>query len=159
MESLYFGSEKKLPTTEYLLYSNKEYSTSYKEKVRDKAKREFSSDFLNAKKEKENIDEARKLINECVRQIRGKVKGGRLILNRNIEYGFFRNLAAGSFIALPFSLYSIYFFTVDFSSPLAAKVEIFSSVVFGTLLLSSYPLLKFLGKNYANTLYQEYLSS
>jgi len=157
IESLYFDNERKFPTTEFLLYKNNEYSTEYKNKIREKIHRNFNNILLNQIQEKRNDKKARKLIVESVRQIRGRVKEGRLVLNRNIEFGFFRNLTAGGLIALPITAFASYFFKYPFPNQFAFNIEALSFCLFFILAVFSYPILKFLGKNYANTLYQEYL--
>jgi len=158
LETFYFQGEKNIPTTEFLLYGNEEYSLSYKEKIRRKIKKDFGTKLMDQKEEVKKMAEAKKLIIESVRQIRHKVKSGRLVLNRNIEYGFFRNLIAGGFISLPASIYGVYFFTQNYPSSLAVQVEAFFAIMLSAFILSSFHLLKFLGKNYANALFQEYLN-
>lgn len=159
LESVYFRSERSLPTTEYLLYQNDEYSTEYKEGIRERLSQDFKRNLLNPQEEKENNREARREIIEVVRLLRNKVKGGRLVLNRNIEYGFFRNLSVSCFVIFPFSLYGIYFFTKIYPSPMAVNVQIASAILSLLMILTSYFILRFLGKNYANALYQEYMQN
>lgn len=55
-----FQDELHFPTTNYLLYSNKKYTTERKEKIRYKIKTDFNIHLLSATEEKNNENEAKK---------------------------------------------------------------------------------------------------
>lgn len=91
-EDVLYSNGERLPTAELLSWENTELSSDYKDKIRQKIKTDFNIVLLSKSKAANNPDEARKRIKGAVGQIRNKVKDGRLLLDRNIEYGFWRNL-------------------------------------------------------------------
>lgn len=159
IEMLYFKSKNNFPTTDKLMYKNNDYSIQYKNKIREKIKNDFNINLLNPEEEQLDISQARKLVIESVNMIIERIKDGRLVLSRSLEYGLFRNLIGGGLIALPVSLFGVYFFSTIYISPLALKIEVFSAIFFFMLILFSYRILRNLGNDYADTLFREYLRS
>jgi hypothetical protein len=156
-ENKYFQDELNMPTTDFLLYGNEEFSSSYKDKMRNKIQNDFG---INIPKEleDENITEVRKRIVEAVGLIRNYVKDGKLLLQHNIEYGFVRNLIGGSVIGAIFSLFNIFYFTLITPK---LSITIISGVLvafFIGLLSFSKVLIQRYGKLYAKRLFQEYLT-
>ena len=91
-EDLLFSNQLYFPTTNFLMYSNKEYSNEFKNKIRQSVNADFSIKLPTADEEKKDEKVARKRIKDAIRVIIGKVEDGYLVLQHNIEYGFVRNL-------------------------------------------------------------------
>lgn len=152
-----FKNELHFPTTNYLMYADNHYTKEYKEKVRSKLKNDFN--ILLFSKYSENNDEngARKIINDAVKLIRNKVKDGRLLLQHNIEYGFIRNLIGGLVISLPMSLFNVFFFFIK-NDTIAFISSLILFSFFVLLLIFHKKILKYFAYNYADVLFNEYLS-
>ena len=103
-QRLYFKDEIKMPTTNLLLKSNNELEPSIKQKLEDKIKNKFEISLLPLNEEIADETRARKLIVTTVSQIRNLLRDNSMLLQHNIEYGFFRNLIGGSFLAFIISL-------------------------------------------------------
>ena len=153
-----FKNELYFPTTSFLLYLDNEYTAGRKEKIREKIKKDFDIELLNAENEKNDENEARKRIKEAVDLIRNKVKGGHLILQHNIEYGFVRNLIGGMIISLPVSFFSAFFFIYEKNNP-AAISSMILFLFYSFIFLTKKNTLLYFARNYANILYNEYLTS
>ncbi|MCK5022067.1 MAG: hypothetical protein KAR54_02365 [Candidatus Pacebacteria bacterium] len=152
-----FQNELHFPTTNYLLYSDKQYSKEMKEKIRSKIKIEFGLILSTPNEEKSSEVEARKRIKEAVGLIRNKVKNGHLLLQHNIEYGFVRNLIGGTIISIPFSFFNIIFFTLQ-KNMIIVIISILLLVFYLTLFIIKKNILIYFGNNYASVLFNEYLS-
>jgi hypothetical protein len=158
-EHLFFKDSLYLPTTSFLLYSDKTLSISNKKAIRAKIEAEFPIRLFSENKEAADELEARRTINDAVGHIRQKLKGGHMILKRNIQYGFWRNLIGGSVIAFANSLVNIFIF--KYFEPQSAAFWLSSTLAFiyASLLLSSKWAIGRLGRIYAKTLYEEYVIS
>jgi hypothetical protein len=157
LQDNFFQNELHFPTTEYLLYSNNKYSVDYKKKIRSKIKDDFNIDLSSRREETINENEARKKINEAVGLIREKVRNGRLLLQHNIEYGFIRNLIGGLVIAIPFSLFDFFFFTLQ-KNMIAIIISGIAFLIYFIFLTFGKTILKYYACNYADRLYYEYLT-
>src|SRR5690606_34652102 len=116
-QKLFFKDEINMPTTNFLLKSNNELEKSIKLKIEDKIKTKFDITLLSSIEESAEETRARKLIAITVSQIRNVLRDNSLLLQHNIEYGFFRNLIGGSFLAFVISL--IILFTSHFVGDIA----------------------------------------
>ncbi len=85
------------------------------------------------------------------------MKGGRLLLQHNMEYGFFRNLVGGSVVAFLFSFFSAIFFYFIYPSPMALKLSILSIGIYGAVLIFYKRILDWFGYQYAKRLIQEFI--
>lgn len=156
-QRLYFKDEINMPTTNLLLKSNNELETSIKQKLEDKIKSKFDISLLSAIEESTDEPRARKLIATTVSQIRNILRGNTLLLQHNIEYGFFRNLIGGSFLALVVSL------IIVVSSLCTEDVEtrnlgwIFTLIYLLPIVLSKVIINKY-GKYYAKILFEQFLT-
>lgn len=157
-EKFYFKGELEMPTTNFLMRTNDQYSTEYKEQIYSKIFKDFGIILLSFRAEKVNPILARKKISEAVGQIRRRVGKGVLLHQHNIEYGFFRNLIGGSFIATILSLIDILFFSFLSPNILALKISILTFILFLIPLVFSKKILSSLGTSYAKVLIQEYMS-
>ncbi len=147
-----------MPTTEFLLHKNKEYSEQFKEKIYQKIKSDFGIQLTSIAEEQKNEISSRHLIAEAVSLIRDRVKNGRLLLNRNIEYGFIRNLIGGSVIAVVVSLISLLIFSFFDKNIVAMLVSSLFIFLYAVPILFSKTLIKKHGDRYARTLFQEYIT-
>lgn len=153
----YFRDELYMPTTNYLLINNTYYPLTIKSKIRDKIAAKFQLDLLDAAEEQQNYEKARKLIATAVSQIRNTLRGNTMLLQHNIEYGFWRNLIGGSLIALFFSAIIIWYgYINDFSDQITVGLICF--IVFLIPVILSKMIIRYYGKYYAKILYEQFLS-
>lgn len=149
-----FKNRLHFPSTNFIMFGDKEYGDDFKIRLREKIKNDFSLELLNKKEELENEKEARLKIKDAVGLMINEVKDGRLLLGQNIVYGLARNLWPSSNFGLLFSI--ILFF--------ASAKNNNSIFIFSIFLISFYSLYIFLGKyvidyfsrNYAKKLIEEY---
>lgn len=158
IENKNFQGEMKLPTTNILLFSTGYYSDHYLNKIHSKINNDFKIELLSKVEETKDEQEARKKIVEAVSQIIEKVKNGRLVLQRNIDYGFFRNLTGGSMFAAFFSLLSMSFFYFIYPNSLALILSLLGFMVYGLIIFFHRKILNWLGYLYAKKLLQEYMA-
>jgi hypothetical protein len=156
-QRLYFKDEINMPTTNILLKSNNELEVSIKQKIEEKIKTKFGIDLLSSTEESSNELRARKLITTVVSQIRNVLRDNSLLLQHNIEYGFFRNLIGGSFLALAISiiLLVLSFCTQDLTTRNLGWILIivyFIPLLFSKLIINRY------GKYYAKILFEQFLT-
>ncbi|PSR51881.1 hypothetical protein AHMF7605_28635 [Adhaeribacter arboris] len=157
-ENLYFKDSLHMPTTNFLLYSTRNFSSKYKAAIRSKLKKEFSVVLSSENEEQLDEIEARRRIIEAVSYIRNKVKHGYLLLKHNIQYGFWRNLVGGSVIGLILSLINLFVFYYIEPNNLPWILSIIMCAIYSLILLSSKWVISYLGKLYAYRLYEEYMS-
>jgi hypothetical protein len=155
-QRIYFTDEMKMPTTNLLLKSNTEFETTIKQKIESKIKVMFDIDLLSIDEELINEERARKLIVTTVSQIRVCLKGNEMLLQHNIEYGFFRNLIGGSLLAVIVSIVLLIYSCLSCD----CSTEILSFVLI-TLYLIPIILSKWIinqhGKYYAKILFEQFL--
>jgi hypothetical protein len=156
-QRLYFTDEINMPTTNLLLKSNIELEMSIKQKIEDKIKSKFDINLLTSIEEAADEPRARKLIATTVSQIRNILRENTLLLQHNIEYGFFRNLIGGSFLAFVISLIIVAssHCTVDIATRnlgWTLTVIYFIPILFSKVIINRY------GKYYAKILYEQFLA-
>ncbi len=156
-QRLYFKDEINMPTTNLLLKSNTELEASIKQKIEDKIKNKFGIILLSGTDESADVLRARKLIATAVSQIRNVLRDNSLLLQHNIEYGFFRNLIGGSFLAFVISVIILihsYCFCDLTTRNLGWVLAIayFLPILFSKLIIDRY------GKYYAKILYEQFLT-
>lgn len=154
IERIVFRSGLNFPTTLLLLADNNTLSIAYKERLYDRIYRDFN---INVSRDAgESVDETKRRIRDAVGLIRGQVKDGRLLLQHNLEYGFFRNLFGGSIYASLVCLISLVIYRSE-SDRFQMYVIFFIVYIFAAFvcryLLSRY------SSSYAQQLFLEYLSS
>jgi len=156
-EKSYFKDERRMPTTNYLLFCDPAYSEQHKNRIRNKIKRDF--DISLPTKEEEAIDQdgARTRIVEVMALIRKKLHGNKFLLQHNIEYGSMRNAIGGSVIGLILSLANILFFNFIIPGELAVTLSVITFFIYLLMIISSKYIIEFYGNNYAKILYREYL--
>jgi hypothetical protein len=156
-QRLYFREELNMPTTNHLLWKNNYYDVTVKKKIRDKMDEKFGIALLSSQEEEQDETKARKLIMSSVSQIRVALKGNSMLLQHNIEYGFWRNLIGGSILAVVFSV-AIYFYgrQNDLNGLTTIGIILFSVYLIPILL--SKTIILFYGKYYSKILYEQFLS-
>lgn len=157
-EKIIFKNRLNFPTTNYLLYSNKEVSSVYKNKLRKKIFIDFKIKFPNKKNEIKNLNETRIIINDVVGLIREKIKSGRLLFIYNTQYGFFRNLIGGALIGIIISLTNILIGIFKNNETFLIYSITCLAIFLFPIVISKF-IINELGKLYADRLFSEYLSS
>lgn len=93
-----------MPSTDFLLYNDWEYSLNYKKSIYNKLELDFNIKLPSKKEQEENVIDARKRISEVMSLARKRIWNWKLLLQYNIEYWFLRNLIWWSIFAIIFSL-------------------------------------------------------
>jgi len=156
-QKVYFKDEINMPTTNLLLKSNNELEKSIKQKIEDKIKTKFDITLLSSIEESKEEPRARKLIATTVSQIRNVLRDNTLLLQHNIEYGFFRNLIGGSFLAFVISL--IILFSSQFTDDIPTRnLGLILTIIYFLPIILSKVIIDRYGKYYAKILYEQFLT-
>ncbi len=153
------SDETHMPTTSFLLHKDDEYSAEFKRIVHTRIKSDFGLEVFVISAEARDENGARKRLAEAVALIRQRVKNGRLVLQHNIEYGFFRNLIGCSVIAVLVTLLNILIFYSIAPNTLALWTSLVLLILYLLPIIFAKPMMATHGKRYARVLIQEYLSS
>jgi len=153
----YFRDEINMPTTNLLLKSNSELEPSIKQKIENKIKSKFGIVLLTSTEESADEQRARKLIATSVSQIRNVLRENTLLLQHNIEYGFFRNFIGGSFLALLQSLI-IVFFSLFNGDIITTNFGLILTIIYFIPILLSKLIINIYGKYYSKILYEQFLT-
>ena len=156
-EERLFEGGRNLPTTSFLLHLNDHFSDEYTQRLHAKIASDFRINLPTSEQEQDDVLNARKLINEAIGLIRAKVRRGNLVGQHNAEYGFWRNLAGGSVIALLLSILNSIFFLFLSYNLTALSVSLALMVIYFVFLVFAKSLIISSGNNYAKVLLQEYL--
>ena len=156
-QKFYFKDEINMPTTNLLLKSNNELEKSIKQKIEDKIKTKFDITLLSSIEESAEEPRARKLIATTVSQIRNVLRDNSLLLQHNIEYGFFRNLIGGSFLAFLISIVILISSYCSGDIPTRNLGLILTIIYFLPIILSKFIIDRY-GKYYAKILYEQFLT-
>ncbi len=153
----YFKNELFMPTTNHLLISNTYYPAIIKNKIRDRIATKFQITLSNEVEEETDQNDARKLIALAVSQIRNVLRGNTMLLQHNIEYGFWRNLVGGSFIAVIFSAIITWY---GYQNNLIDQmiVGIICLILFLLPVILSKTIIRLYGEYYSKILYEQFLS-
>lgn len=157
-EKSYFKDEKLMPTTQFLLFSDKNLSEQYKSKIRNKMETDFDIKLLSRKEEAKDIEESRTRIVETMALVRRNLHKNEFLLQHNIEYGAMRNLIGGSVIGLLICIFNIVFFKKFVVHDLAATISVFLFIFYGILIAFSKKIITFYGIRYAKIIFTEYLN-
>ena len=147
-----------MPTTDFLLFLNSEYSKEYKHSIYTRIQQDFNLQLPTEKEQKENELNSRKRIAEAMSLVRKKVGSGKLLLQHNIEYGFWRNLIGGTIFAIIFSGFDVYFaFTQSNNSILIMSIILL--IVSLILLFFNKYIIQKASALYSKVLFQEYMAN
>lgn len=97
--------ETNMPTTVFLLWSDNNLSTQFKQKVHEKVLSKYGLRLLSPTKEKDNLEEAKRTIVDAVGRMREDTREDEMLLRYNIKYGFRRNYLGASILAIVFTLF------------------------------------------------------
>jgi|GEM_PF-324615 len=156
-QKLYFKEEIKMPTTNHLLWSDTFLESTIKGKIRYKVKDKFGIELMTPVEESQAENKSRKQIVSAVSQIRNSLRDNRLLLQHNIEYGFFRNLIGGCVIAVLCSIALLFIGISNNDSGLRLTGIILSSIYLVPIIFSK-PLIKRFGNYYSKFLYEQFLT-
>ena len=142
---------------ETLKKENTELDPSIKTKIEAKIKSKFEIDLFSSSDEFADEIAARKLIVTTVSQIRNILRDNSLLFQHNIEYGFFRNLIGGSFLAFIVSVIIIVlsYFNNDVNTRNIGFI--LAGTYFLPIILSKFIIKKY-GKYYAKILFEQFLT-
>ncbi len=155
IEEKWFHKGLTFPTTEFLLDSDTSLTPRRKAEIRRKIKDRFKIDLSTAT---EGSDANRRLINEAVGQIRKIFYGdNHLVQQRNIQFGLTRNLLAGSLIAIVISAAGLLLSDLT-DNPTASAMALTLFGAYTLLAIVSAALVKFTARQYASTLYDEFIA-
>jgi hypothetical protein len=156
-QRIYFKEELNMPTTNHLLWKSTYYDQLVKKKIHDKVNEKFGIQLLSTNEEQQDELRARNLIVSCVGQVRIALKANPMLLQHNIEYGFWRNLIGGSVLAILFSI-TIFIYGNAKSLTDLRTVGILLAIVYILPLLFSKMIINRYGKYYSKILYEQFLS-
>lgn len=155
LETKIFGNELFFPTTSRLLHSDDKFSKEKKLQLCEKIHSEFGINFLTQKDEGADGHEARKIIKEAIGLIRQKLGNGRLLLQYNIRYGFWRNLIAASPFSFSLSFVSVIVSTIVPSTMIFA-ISLCLTPLYLLLWVYRRVILTYFADQYAEQFYLEY---
>ena len=156
-QRFFFQDELRMPTTEYLLWRDGYLDKLIKEKLHKKIKERTEIELLSELEENANEGRARKINAVAVSQIRNCLRDNSLILQHNIEYGFFRNLLGGCVLASIFSIAIIIYAVVTNAHGLLVTGLIILLPYFLIICLSKVFIRKY-GHYYSKVLFEQFLS-
>ncbi|WP_157197859.1 hypothetical protein [Methylomonas koyamae] len=158
-QRFYFKEELYMPTTNYLMFSDKTYSQQHKIKIRNKIFSDFRINLSTADEESADEHDARTKIVETMALIRKKLMGNKFLLQHNIEYGAMRNVIGGSVLGILLSIFNLIFFSLVIKINLAYYISIATLGIYFLLVIFSKIIIDFYGNNYAKILFREYLGN
>lgn len=157
-QRVYFKEDTHMPTTSYLLWQHPFYEKSIKIEIREKINSRYGIVLTNEEEEATNELVCRKRISSAISRIRNDLRGNKLLLRHNIEYGFMRNILGGCVVAILFSIAIIVFGYLEASY----NLRVVGWVCIGAYLLPvvfSKVLIGRHGHYYCKMLYEQFLSS
>lgn len=104
LERKYFKNRLGFPTNYLMLYQNDKLPNQSKDKYGDKIKNDFELRRLNEIEERNNIDEALKILSQASRLISTKYQQHEQVKDASIAYGFSRNVSGGLLLSIPSSI-------------------------------------------------------
>ena len=156
-QKFYFKDEIKMPTTNHLLWQNDLFDKTIKENIRFKIHSKFGITLMNEVDESANENASRKQIATAVSQIRNALRDNRLLFQHNIEYGFFRNLLGGCFIACIFSLSLILLGQINKEQAVKLTGIVLFFIYLFPIVFSKVLVNRF-GNYYSKILYEQFLT-
>lgn len=158
IQRLLSGDEVNFPTTRMLLPNNPLISDALRDALLLKIKKKMGYEIPTCI-DTENEPRVRRLIVDCVREMRGKTRANKLLLQHNIEYGFARNLIGGCLVALLVSILNMWLYQYELLTEIGYKISAaYCSTALIFLLISPWVLERY-GIKYARLLFQAYLES
>lgn len=156
-ENRYFNDELKMPTTEFMLYSNSQYSDEYKQRFASKVKSEFNIGICSKNQEINNDSNARKQIVEAMSSVRKSLFKNKFLLQHNIEYGAMRNTIGGSVLGLILCILNCIFFYYVIPIEFAIYSSLVLGIIYSIFIVFSKSIINSFGKAYAKILFREFI--
>ncbi len=156
-EKRIFKDELKMPTTEFMLFSDKQFSDNYKMNFASKVKSDFNIDLHSKQEEIEDEQTARRKIVEAMSSVRKSLFKNSFLLQHNIEYGAMRNTIGGSIIGLILCIINCFFFYFIVRVDFAIYASCVLGIIFILLILFSKSIIVSYGKAYAKILFREFM--
>lgn len=153
LQELVFQDGRDLPTTRFLLDGDTVYTADRKAEIIAKIKSDFGTDLSGRTADTTNN---RQRIHEIVGQVRKKFIKREMVLQRNIQYGFWRNLAGGSAIAIAVSITAVILSILTHMNVALTISLVFLGAYILTAIVSFFAM-KLCAKYYALALYDELL--
>jgi len=157
-EDKYFVKAAGFPTTYLMMYEDKTFSDSYKDRYRNLVKKHLNFDLLDGENEETQKVEARKRLNEVTKQVILKVGDGELVKKQSVWYGFNRNLVGGAVYSFLLSLTGLVIGVVVKDNLLALIMSCLIAL-YGTLLVFRKYILKQTAEAYAKQLIAEFIAN
>ena len=154
----YFEDELRMPTTEWLLPKSTICDKSTRTRLYELILKDLNIDLQKDLKSLPDEKEKRKHIVQVVGIIRNGLRGNAMLLHKNIEYGFFRNLIGGSLLAVLFSI-GIIVVAICANDNGLLWTGIVMIVLYLLPIVLSKRIIRAHGENYASVFYKEYESS
>ncbi len=154
-----FEKKTDFPTDKVLLPSSSALSKEYRSNLAQKIKTDFNLTLPILNDENENEQEVKIRIREIAKSIINKVRDGHLLLQHNIEYGFFRNLLGGSVVASVVSFVNIFLFLCYFKNKTLFVTSIILFFVYLFVIVFRRKPLKHFSEEYTQVLFREYLGN
>ena len=148
--------ETKMPTTEFLMWKNKQISRSQIENVHSILCSQYNYIMFDEQKEITDELEARRNIVGAVGIMREATRGNKMLLQCNYRYGYQRNMLGGlvwSFVMLLISLIVNYACALSYVT--YCWVALFLVLLQGIMAFS---FMKYAARNYARTLITTFIS-
>jgi uncharacterized membrane protein (DUF2068 family) len=156
-QRILFKDENDMPTTKWLLWCDDHYDDIIKGKIHKKIASMFDMSLLSPEEESADTQNAKRLIIIAVSQIRNSLRNNFQQVQHNREYGFWRNLAGGSLIAV-FASAALLIFAIINCNPTIKTVATIMIVVYGFVIAISPYLIRRSGNYYAKVLFEQFLS-
>jgi hypothetical protein len=156
-QDIIFKGEMYMPTTSQLLWSDTTIDESIKTNIRQRIKSRFSIDLLTPDEEAGNETRARSLIVTATSQIRNSLRNNRLLLQHNIEYGFWRNLIGASVVAVAVSV-GLFLWGAFNNLAWLKSASLTMTILYLVPILFSKPLVNWFGRRYTKVLLEQFLS-
>ena len=153
----YFKDELHMPATNHLLFKDSFFDNKTKLLIRKKIKDKFDMQLLGEQGEISDELTARKRIVPAVSMIRNYLRGNKLLLQHNIEYNFFRNLAGGCIIAIMFSLVILVYSILN-KNTMWVNISLILLIIYLLPVIFSRYIINRFGCYYSKTLYEQFLS-
>lgn len=155
VEKRVFKNGTKWPTTNLMLFSDDTYLDSKKYKIRDKIRAKYHVELSSQSEETDDDKTARKRILEAVEYIKNDLRDNKLLFDRNVSYGFIRNLFGNLCASMIVLSISMFYFRIQYGNVNSSLI--FVSIVYLILLVISYMMTLSKAKEYATMLYDQFI--
>ncbi|MBS1773954.1 MAG: hypothetical protein JST82_13940 [Bacteroidetes bacterium] len=157
-QRLIFKDETHFPSTILMMWKDSSIDTHVKKILHNKVQAEFNIELLDAAHEAANDKTARSRIKSAVAALRNKFRDNKLLLQHNIEYGFFRNLMGGAVIAVGISIVLLIASYQKGDQGIVKMAWTFIGIYLFVITVCIY-FIKRYARYYAKFLIEEYISS